>query len=439
MENILFIAYHFPPVGGAPVQRSLKFVSYLLGEGYRSIVISGPSKSKERYTPQDLKLINEIPPNISVSRVESEEPPERRGVIRRLQRFLLLPRPFAKWWTDEAIKLGEITCKNDSVSLIYATMSPFESANIASYLFKKYDIPWVADLRDSWVLDEIQAYASIIHKKVMLKKMHHALSTASVIVMNTPEATARLKRIFPDFCEKQVVTITNGFDPVDLNGMTAPRNDKKFQIVYVGHFLLDAVHNRRIHEIFGGAEIGINLGTRSPITLFKAIDKISQRYKAFIKDLEIVFVGNASDLERNFVGNSNISNVCRFTGYLPREEALKIVKAADLLFLPMHKLPPGKRSSSAPSKMYEYMASGRPILAAVPESDARDFLAKCGTALLCRPDDCDEMAHILIKLYESWEKGIKLISPDKKFLKRFERKHLAKILAREFDKLLMRK
>ena len=87
MKNILFLAYHFPPVGGAPVQRSLHFVRYLLEEGYRSIVISGPDKSRERYTPEDQHLVDKIPKDIPVYKVEVKEPLERKGISRKLQNF----------------------------------------------------------------------------------------------------------------------------------------------------------------------------------------------------------------------------------------------------------------------------------------------------------------------------------------------------------------
>lgn len=439
MINVLFLAYHFPPVGGAPVQRSLNFVRYLLNYDYRALVVAGPGKTQEEFTPQDQKLVDQIPPEVPIYRVETKEPLERKGIFHKLQSLLNLPRPFAKWWIPLAIKQGETAHQKDIAKLIYASMSPFESANAASYLSNKIGIPWVADLRDAWILDEIQTYPSVIHRKIRLMMMHRLLSTASVIIMNTPEAEASLKKAFPNFCKKQVLTITNGFDDRDFNKKIAPRNNKKFRIVHVGHFLTNLLQNRRFKEALGGAVPGIDTSTRSPLVLFRALEKLSQESPRVKEDLEIVFVGNISHTERTFVKNSKLSRASRFTGYLPHQEALKIVRTADLLFLPMHNLPPGMRSTSIPSKIYEYMASGRPILAAVPDGDARDFLAECGTAFLCRPEDYGEMTRILNKVYGSWEKGKHIISTNKKFLSRFERKNLTKMLAKEFDKLLLRR
>jgi glycosyltransferase involved in cell wall biosynthesis len=61
----------------------------------------------------------------------------------------------------------------------------------------------------------------------------------------------------------------------------------------------------------------------------------------------------------------------------------------------MHKLPPGTRATIVPGKTYEYLASGRPILAAVPEGDARDLVAASGRGLVCDPDDVDGIALII--------------------------------------------
>lgn len=431
MKNILFIAYHFPPTGGAPVQRTLSFVRHLLHLGYFPVVITGPKKSHERFTPQDHKLVDEIPTNVPVYRVDTSEPLERKGIARKIQNLLLLSSPFEKWWVPSAIKLGEYAYLKNDTKLIYATMSPFESAHAAFFLSNKIGIPWVADLRDAWVLDEIQTYPSIFHKKLRLRKMYKLLSTASLIIMNTPEATDKLKRTFPDFCKKRVLTITNGFNLYDFNNAIEKRKDKKFRIVHVGHFLLDSSHNRSIYEALGGAEPGIDVNTRSPLFLFKAVDELLKQKPDILNDLEIVFVGNASKNEKNLVESSKLSKITTFTGYLPRYDALNIVRTADMLFLSMHNLPPGKRSTSIPSKMYEYMASGRPILGAVPDGDARDFLAGCGTAFLCRPDDCDGMMRILCEVYDSWKNNKKTKLPNNEYLSQFERKNLTKMLARE--------
>jgi glycosyltransferase involved in cell wall biosynthesis len=68
------------------------------------------------------------------------------------------------------------------------------------------------------------------------------------------------------------------------------------------------------------------------------------------------------------------------------------MRAADLLFLPMHDLPRGSRAGLIPYKTYEYLAARRPILAAVPDGDVRDMLEPLPNATVVRPADVAAMA-----------------------------------------------
>jgi glycosyltransferase involved in cell wall biosynthesis len=71
------------------------------------------------------------------------------------------------------------------------------------------------------------------------------------------------------------------------------------------------------------------------------------------------------------------------------------MRSADLLFLPMQKMPVGTRSGIVPGKTYEYLAAGRPILGAVPEGDTREILHAAGNAYVCEPDDVKAMARAI--------------------------------------------
>ena len=82
-EPVLFIAYHFPPVGGPGVNRSLNFVKYLSESGYKPIVIT-ISDDDLKYSdyPLDPSLLDQLPKGTEIIRVASGEP-------RRLRAFLL--------------------------------------------------------------------------------------------------------------------------------------------------------------------------------------------------------------------------------------------------------------------------------------------------------------------------------------------------------------
>jgi glycosyltransferase involved in cell wall biosynthesis len=123
-------------------------------------------------------------------------------------------------------------------------------------------------------------------------------------------------------------------------------------------------------------------------------------------------------------------------GFMSHTDSVGLMRSADLLFLPMQNLPPGVRATIVPGKTYEYLASGRPILAAVPDGDARDILAAAGNATLVRPDDVDGLATGIRQALARFRSGTDPPAPDPEVVARFEYGTLAAQLAAVFDRVL---
>jgi glycosyltransferase involved in cell wall biosynthesis len=437
MRKILFIAYYFPPIGGSGVQRALKFAKYLPDEGFLPVVVASRASVKDNWAPQDPSLIASIPSDVCVSYVEAYPPDPRRKLRERLSRWLALPDPYSKWWEKSA---SEIAIKTGSdARLVLATMSPYASANVGNEVSRRLNIPWVADLRDPWALDDIELYPSYAHRRLDMLRMEKSLSTASLIIMNTPQAARDLQETFPSFRSKKVVSIPNGFDREDFKAPAAPRTDGKFRIVHSGSMFTTAgfqLRRRRFYRLLGGVERGVDILTRSPIFFLEALARWSKKVPRSADDVEVLFVGQLTGDDRGAIEQSEIRELVRYTGYVSHAENLALVRTADLLFLPMHSLPRGRRCRSLPGKTFECMASGRPILAAVPDGDARDFLSQCGTALLCRPDDVEGMVQQLATAYNAWKSGTAIGPWNKDFVEQFERRRLTAKLAEAFRDLL---
>jgi glycosyltransferase involved in cell wall biosynthesis len=318
-------------------------------------------------------------------------------------------------------------------------MSPFESGEVARTLSRELGVAWVADLRDPWALDEMQIYPSLLHRRADMWKMERLLSSAALIIMNTPESTAALRTAFPSLRKKDVITITNGFDEEDFVRPPVLRRDGTFRIVHAGYLHTDnglRLRTRKKSLLLGGAMPGVNILTRSHAVLLEAVERWCAERPDAAGNLELLFAGQTSQEDRDLASHSRAAGMVRFTGYLSHQETLDLMRTANLLFLPMHDLPPGTRSRIVPGKTYEYLASGRPILAAVPDGDARDYLERSGAALLCRPADASGMARMLDRAYSAWKSGAALVHSDHKFIQRFERRVLTGALAQAFDQIV---
>jgi len=116
-------------------------------------------------------------------------------------------------------------------------------------------------------------------------------------------------------------------------------------------------------------------------------------------------------------------------GYLSHTDSVALMRSADALFLPMHDLAPGRRARIVPGKTYEYLGAGRPILASVPDGDARDLLLRAGNAAVCRPRDVSGLTDALSDLVA----GRYPASPRADVTAEYERRLLARRMARILD------
>jgi glycosyltransferase involved in cell wall biosynthesis len=425
-HRLLCVAYHFPPVGGAGVQRTVKFLRHLPDLGFQPVVITGPIGSAGDDFLEDPTMLAELPPDLEVIRIPGPEPGETGGWRGRGERWLRLESQWTRWWTRGVEAAGRSV--ND-VSAIYASMSPFQSSAPASALSRLRRIPWIADLRDPWALDEMRVYPSRLHRRLELQAMRDALASAAGIVMNTPEAEIQLLRSFPELAQRRVVTITNGWDAADFEGPPPPREDGAFRIVHVGTLHTDYGRRHRgqrvLRRLLGGTIGDVDILTRSHVFLVQAIERLLLSDPSLADVLEIHLAGGLTDADRHEIDLPFV----RAHGYLDHMASVRLVRSADLLFLPMHDLPEGRRARIVPGKTYEYLAAGCPILGAIPDGDARDLLSWAGNAYLCRPSDVACMAEAIVSELARKREAARPTEPDRQVVNAYERRRLAEQLA----------
>jgi glycosyltransferase involved in cell wall biosynthesis len=325
---------------------------------------------------------------------------------------------------------------------VYASLSPFESCVAAEFLAHAFGVPWVADLRDPWALDEMMVYPTRWHRLADVWRMRRGLSSAELVIMNTPEATRALIEAMPEFTETRVLTITNGFDSVDFAGPPPLKQQHEFRIVHTGHLHSErgARQRRRrwVRRLLGGERLPVDIETRSHIYLLAALARWRSESPDMRRHVRLVLAGPTTTSDRLAVERSGVSELVEMPGYLDHQISIALIRSADLLFLPMHNLPPGERARLVPGKTYEYLAAGPPILAAVPDGDASDLVRKSGNGDVCRPDDVTGILSSLRARYKSWLARAPHRCAESELCRRFERRELTRMLAAGFDRVLRR-
>jgi glycosyltransferase involved in cell wall biosynthesis len=441
MKDILFITYYFPPIGGAGVQRSLKFAKYLPDFGINPIVLTQHAKNSDKWAPIDESLGKDVDQHSLIFRA-LPAPAISKGekALNKLRWYCGIKTSYLDHWCNEVLRLAETARSQRPYRAILATMSPFENCLPASILADRFKIPWIADLRDPWALDEFQIYPSWIHRKFEKRRMESSLRSASLIIMNTPTSAALVREQFPKLSHIPVISLTNGYDAEDFEGAPPTPDSKTFTIVHAGHLHTQAGNHQRRNEFLYNAlkrsEPGVRLLSRSHYFLLKALERWRLENPEIGKTVRFAQVGSTTSDDRDLISRSTVADMVELTGYASHVDSLIRIRSADLLFLPLHTVKEGARSTIVPGKVYEYLATGIPILAALPAGDAKDFVLESGMGRVCAPDDVDGILEILKREYDRWMQNQPAPIKNETYVRGFERRNLTAQLADALERLM---
>lgn len=431
MKPVLHVAFHYPPIGGAGVQRNIQLVRRLPEHGYRSIVVTGQGAPDYRWTPSDGSLADDE--TETVLRLEGLEPPYGASWEARVGRWARIPTRWQRWWSSKL--LAAVVELPEDVALVRASLAPYAIGPAVVDAAKRLGKPLVLDLEDPWALDEMMVYPTRVHRLLELRKMRRVLGAADTIVMNTPEAAHRVVAAFPEL-DGRVWAIPNAFDPADFAAPAVGRQEGRFRIVHTGSLHMDVGIRHReasgLRRALGGFVDGVDFLTRSHLFLIEGLERVFAAHPELRDLVELHFAGVLTQAEQRSI--ERIANAT-LHGFLSHRKSTVLVRSADLLFLPMHDLPAGQRATIVPQKTYEYLASGRPILAAVPDGDARDLLRAAGTARLTRPADVGSIAQLIRVEIDRWRRGQQPSHPASDLLARCGAPRMASDMARVFDEL----
>jgi len=158
------------------------------------------------------------------------------------------------------------------------------------------------------------------------------LDNATIVVSVSPFE----QRDFQKITSNQVRLMTNGFDPADykVDGET----DEFFNITLTGLF----------------ASAG------NPKVLWKILSDKCETDKEFKSFLRIRLIGKTDDDIIRSIKECGLENNLYYPGYQPHEVAVREQRNASFLLLCLRQEP--EYASAVPGKIFEYLASGRPIL-----------------------------------------------------------------------------
>lgn len=346
MKKVLFITYYSPPLTGAAVQRAQAFCRYLPEFGFTPLVLSAyfPGGTKT-FAPHHETVSGFDPASwlkknkANASSVTGSEPAPWMEWI-RLNLFI----PDAKiGWRRPARRKAMELIERERPDLIFTTAPPYTVHLVGLDLKKRYGLPWVADFRDPWM--ENHAYNTVYRNPLAValnRRMESAVLEQAdrvTCALDSQRVLLSRKTTRP---ESDFTTIHNGFDPADRAPDARLVRSERFYLSHFGTVYPDGLD----------------------IDFFTALAECVKNDPTLRRDFVLRMIGVIPPPTQEALRAAWPKANLILAAPLPHADIQRLLTEQQLLLLLVNK---GERHAySHPSKVFEYMASGNPILATGP-------------------------------------------------------------------------
>lgn len=443
-NSVLMIAYDFPPLSGSGVFRSLKFAKYLPQFGWQPTVFAA-DRPRIDWSYADQSLLHEIPDSVDVIRltdpVSTMQELNLAEMEKQLIPFLheiLQSNPKAEtlfstflqsgtgvaemlvfpctelMWTYKVVQYIEQNLDVQQFQAVYTTSPPRSSHLAGAYLKEKYGIPWVADFRDPWS-DNPELDFDLNTPKGQLMQYLEAILVEKAdcsLTINQELVEKYINRF--GLGREKIISITNGYDEEDFTSLRFPAEQTKFFTINYSGILYE---KRGIHSVL------------------EALHQLADEGSINLDLVRLRIVGDSKQYDPKKAAKPfGLENIITETGYLSHTEALQSNLDSNLLLLMVGD--GEKYKVTTTGKIFDYLRSGRPILAIGPRGGVVDcILQETGHGNVFHSKQIPEIKEMLLREYQKWQSGAAdqpLRSPK---IQGFERRLLTKQLAELFSKL----
>ena len=445
MKKALIISLAFPPIPNVGVFRITKFCKYLPQAGWQPSVLT--QKAREFYEGTDWTPMEEISKDIRIIRTPNLQPfywwdhrsaknnkeysvSSARAAHAVISSSISIKKSlksiiqiFRKMITVPDERMASIPqaflpalkhIRKEKIDVIFSS-SPSPTNHILGYLLSFFTgLPHVPDFRDLWTLNEVYSKRGLPQflKKYdqFWEKMILNHSRRTIVVNRTLKR--QLLEAYPEICKNKIDYIYNGFDEDDFKKIkySEAKNDC-FTIIYAGSVY----------------------GHRSPEFFFEALLNWVNNNDILHKKVRVIFYGSADTEYDKMIKELGLEKIVSFHPRVTKNEIMQILFNADLSLL-IHGFSKLTASSTS-TKLFEYMATGKPILAMMPESEASEILKKHTQSCVVSSPDIGKVVRFLDEQYKQWEKK----KPASRFgyiPPEFSRKGQAEKLGAIFDKVV---
>jgi glycosyltransferase involved in cell wall biosynthesis len=365
--KLLLVTWYFPPANTIGAVRMGKFAKYLGRQGYDFRVLTGRDWGLPETLPLEIdpgvvhsarhRDLNEMPRPARALRdwlkrrgqpvqgtlprnSSAEKPVPSNEIVPKgtllVQKLSALYRDAVHFpdrqvgWAPYAMGAARRLFRSWRPDLIYASVPPYTSLFVAAWLARRYGVPWVAEYRDRWCDDPyivMPRWRAWLEHTLERRLMQQA---TGIVTVSEPWAD-----IYRSKYGRPTRTIYNGYDAEDLPNPAPLPKPGPVRIVYTG---------------------AIYIGFRDPTPLFAALAKLPH----LRDDIRVEFYGTAPEHVLPLAAQAGIGGQVSVLPGVPFRQSIVLQHEADVLLLMQWNNP--LEQGNVPAKLFEYMATGRPIL-----------------------------------------------------------------------------
>ena len=371
--RILLVAYFYPPSRDTGMLRPAAMAKWLRRLGHEVTVLTTSA-----YGPGEGDASEDVVRTADAQRWRARlAGKDSIGALFDSPTYSGKPHPLSKVIVPEALAAAWMPFARSRALRLHGerrfdcviTSSPPESVHAVGFALARRGVPWVADLRDAWTFEPLRPrFPTAAQRRLDERLERRWLGAADVVVCVSEPAVEDLRR--RGIAEP--LLIRNGWDPESAPAPGEPTGllePDRVSLVYTGRF-----------GTYG----------RDPRPLVEGLGELARSDPGAAAKLDLVIAGPLTEDEaRLFEADVSPARIVRLDP-MSRERALALQREADALLL----IAQPTRSQLLNIKLFEYAASGTPILALAAGTEAGRVAAELGGEV-ARADDPDAIAAAL--------------------------------------------
>jgi glycosyltransferase involved in cell wall biosynthesis len=402
--RLLYLAFYFPPSRASGVYRARATANHFAAAGWDVTVLAAPLPFLyDVIGSVDEKLVDTVDPRITIERPDLNlyrwnhdlrEMSWFRGTLPAVAERLFIwreekqfPEQYVSWARSAVVRALKLH-RRERFDAVLATGNPFSAFAAAWLTGKLARIPYVIDYRDSWTLDLFTDGPAFPPKHPAWKWERRLIGkSAATVFVNNALREWHAQR-YPDAADRMLV-VPNGWDPDLLElDIAEPANtaidssQHPLRFGYLGTItakqpveeMAAAFEIARRHPDLAGAELNIH------------------GHLGFFRQSHAWFLARLGLDARGRIDPALDTGV-RLRGGVSKTEVSSVYSGNDVLVF----LAGGGRYVTS-GKIFEYMASGRPIVSVhAPDIAAREVLEGYPLWFTADSLDVDQVAQSFIE------------------------------------------